>query len=136
MPLALASGTESDSVAFMPMTFDQALSTLRAARSVRLRGKPAAWSNALRVMFYILIVMVLTPSGVYHVNHLLAPELRPRISPPMGPVWNRHHRYIYVPGVGGLKEAEVIRLINTGREMFGAPAPAVQQLRSGSRGRG
>lgn len=226
---SLGSGTESDSVASMPITFDQALSTLHAARSVRLQGKPAAWSNALRVMFYILIVMVcllafggavgfiiatasglsftvftffallgvltmlaglililrwslrsqekyrdqevedvtlsaqgltlrgvgpipwtdfgpaerrmvpaernsghtrravmaLTPSGAYHVNQLLAPELRPRISPPMGPVWNRHHRYIYAPGVEGLKEEEVIRLINTAREMFGASSPSV-----------
>lgn len=63
-------------------------------------------------------VMPLTDSGLFAVNERLSPELRERISPPTGPVWNRHHRYLYVPGGDGLAQAEVRQLINTARQMF------------------
>ncbi len=48
-------------------------------------------------------VMELTNSGMFNVNERIPPEMRERISPVMGPFWNRHHRYIYVPGVDGFK---------------------------------
>lgn len=64
-------------------------------------------------------VMPLSNSGMFNVNERTPPDMRDRISPPMGPFWNRHHRYIYVPGVEGLKQAEVMQLINTAHRMFG-----------------
>lgn len=210
-------------MAGMTPTFAQALDTLRASQTVVLQGKPAKWSNTVRVLLYVLIgvvvllgigsivvtawvasasgrvgvftiigplivcamvaafvvwirrglssqneyreheaesvtlnahgltlrgvgpipwvdfgpagrrlvpaernsgytpraVMELTPSGSVNVNERLAPDLRARLSPPIGPSWNRHHRYIYVPGVEGLSQREVIQLINAGRDMFG-----------------
>lgn len=210
----------------MATTIDQALSTLYAVRSVTLQGRPAAWSNTSKVLFYVLMgmvallalgavvglpiaiaagvevtvftflglfgflgmmtalmfllrrgmrsqsryrdqeaeevilsgngltlrgvgpipwedfgpaerrmvpaehdsgrvrraVMELTPSGRFNVNERLAPELRSRISPAIGPIWNRHHRYVYVSAVEGLTQDEVIQLINTAREMFGPHA--------------
>lgn len=64
-------------------------------------------------------VMELTNSGMFNVNERTPPELRERISPVMGPMWNRHHRYIYVPGVEGLQQSDVIELINMAHRMFG-----------------
>ena len=64
-------------------------------------------------------VMELTPSGLYNVNERTAPEMRIRISPPAGPFWNQRHRYVYLPGVEGLREQEVIELINTGHRLYG-----------------
>lgn len=63
-------------------------------------------------------VMELSPSGLYNVNERTPPEIREQISPAMGPFWNRHHRYIYVPSVEGLKNKEVIELINAGHRLF------------------
>lgn len=68
-------------------------------------------------------VMELTPSGLVAVNEQLAPELRGNISPATGPFWRRGHRWIYVPGVAGMSQSEVMQLINTARDMF-APDPA------------
>lgn len=207
----------------MAVTFDEAMSRLRATRSVTLPGAPATWSSTTRILFYVLAgllvlvvlmalvaipvavsasggslplgaifgvlsvlvmgagvvywftrrkkdqgsyhsqerqevvlspagitlrgvgpipwadfgpaghrmveaeyqsgrirraVMELTPRGRVNVNERLDPQLRPLISPPMGPFWNRHHRYIYVPGVEGLSESEVIELINAAGQMF------------------
>lgn len=64
-------------------------------------------------------VMELTQKGLFNVNERTPRALRKRISPPMGPVWNRHHRYIYVPGVDGLKQREVMELINRARYVLG-----------------
>lgn len=64
-------------------------------------------------------VMELTPAGLYNVNERTPPETRQKISPAMGPFWNRHHRYIYVPGVEGLKQREVMELINTAARIHG-----------------
>jgi len=68
---------------------------------------------------YILrAVMPLTASGFHNVNQLLPPELRDRISPASGPMWNRQYSNIYVSGVSGLKTDEVMWLINSARELF------------------
>src|SRR5699024_7597027 len=64
-------------------------------------------------------VMELTPSGLYNVNERTAPEMRIRISPPAGPFWNQRHRYVYLPGVDGLREQEVIEPIHTGHRPYG-----------------
>lgn len=63
-------------------------------------------------------VMELTRSGYFNVNERLAPALRERICPATGPIWNRMHRWIYVPGVEGLGEREVMHLINTAHWMY------------------
>lgn len=63
-------------------------------------------------------VMPLTASGYHNVNQQLAPEVRERISPATGPIWNRHHPNIYVPGVEGMRPGEVMWLINSARELF------------------
>lgn len=68
-------------------------------------------------------VMELTPRGLYAVNELVSPEMRRRISPPSGPLWNRHHRFIYVPGVEGLSQSEVMELINTAHRKYSAQGP-------------
>lgn len=68
--------------------------------------------------FTLRAVMELTPSGMFNVNERTPPEMRELISPAMGPIWNRHHRYIYVPGVDGFRQAEVIELINMAHRMF------------------
>lgn len=64
-------------------------------------------------------VMTLTASGFAGVNQGLAPELRARICPATGPFWNRTHNHIYVPGVEGMKQREVMWLINAAHQMFG-----------------
>lgn len=63
-------------------------------------------------------VMELTPTGVANVNQRLPEPLRKRLSPAIGPIWNKHHRYIYVPGAQGMRQAEVMHIINTGHSMF------------------
>ncbi len=65
-------------------------------------------------------VMLLTPSGFHNVNVGLPEHLRSRISPAHGPFWNKRHEWIYVPGVAGLGEGEVMGLINTARAMYTA----------------
>lgn len=67
-------------------------------------------------------VMPLTASGFAGVNQRLAPALRVRISPATGPFWNRTHRHIYVPGVEGMRQGEVMWLINAAHQMFGGGA--------------
>jgi len=64
-------------------------------------------------------VMPLTRTGFVAVNQHLAPDLRGRISPATGPFWNRTHPHIYVPGVEGLDQGEVMWLINAAHQMFG-----------------
>ena len=64
-------------------------------------------------------VMPLTASGFVGVNQRLDPALRERISPATGPFWNRTHRHIYVPGVEGMRQGEVMWLINAAHRMFG-----------------
>lgn len=67
-------------------------------------------------------VMPLTASGLAAVNQRLAPELRPRISPATGPIWNRTHRHVYVPGVKGMSQGEVMGLLNAAHQLFlGSP---------------
>src|SRR5699024_8441981 len=61
-------------------------------------------------------VMELSPSGFANVNQRLPQELRARLSPVIGPVWNRHHRFIYVPAAEGLRQGEVMQVINAGRQ--------------------
>lgn len=63
-------------------------------------------------------VMELSPSGLYNVNERTPFEIREKLSPAVGPFWNRHHRYIYIPGVEGLKTKEVMQLINAGHRLF------------------
>ena len=63
-------------------------------------------------------VMELTHSGQINVNRRLPSHLRSRVSPPIGPIWARYHRWIYVPGVDGLGQTEVMELINTAHSMF------------------
>lgn len=63
-------------------------------------------------------VMELTQQGFFNVNERTAPEMRRRISPPIGPVWNKHHRFVYVPGVEGLEQHEVMDLINAAHGLF------------------
>ena len=63
-------------------------------------------------------VMELTYSGMVAVNQHLHPDLRKRLSPAIGPLWNRHHRYIYVPAVEGMSQKDVMFLINSAREIF------------------
>lgn len=63
-------------------------------------------------------VMPLTASGLLNVNERMRADLRDRIGPAEGPFWNRHHRWIYVPGVEGLRQAEVMELINTAHSRF------------------
>ncbi len=69
-------------------------------------------------------VMTLTRSGFHNVNVALPEHLRSRISPAHGPFWNKRHDWIYVPGVAGLGEGEVMDLINTARAMYGSRPPA------------
>lgn len=69
-------------------------------------------------------VMTLTRSGFHNVNVVLPEHLRSRISPAHGPFWNKRHDWIYVPGVAGLGEGEVMDLINTARAMYGSRPPA------------
>lgn len=107
-------------------------------RGLTLRGiGPIPWADfgpadkqmvpAERDEGYVLrAVMQLTASGLFNVNERTPPEMRDRLSPAMGPFWNKHHRYIYVPGVEGLKQAEVMHLINAAHQLFGhrgAPPP-------------
>ena len=63
-------------------------------------------------------VMALSGSGYFNVNTRLPVHLRSRVCPPAGPMWNRQHRWIYVPGVEGLQQSEVMELINTAQAMF------------------
>ena len=63
-------------------------------------------------------VMELTESGFANVNHRLPRELRIRLSPEIGPLWNRHHRFIYVPAAENLRQGEVMQLISAGRRVF------------------
>ena len=65
-------------------------------------------------------VMPLTASGLFNVNERLPEERRRLLSPPMGPVWNRRHEWIYVPGVAGLRAGEVMDLINAAHRMYPA----------------
>ncbi|NYF97563.1 hypothetical protein [Janibacter cremeus] len=67
-------------------------------------------------------VMPLTPSGLVNVNERTSAHLRRRISPSTGPAWNRGHRWIYVPGVEGMRQADVMQLINVAHQMFGHPS--------------
>lgn len=69
-------------------------------------------------------VMQLTPSGLVNVNKRLPQELRNRLSPQRGPIWNRRHECIYVPAAEGLGQREVMHLINVARDMFSAPPRA------------
>ncbi len=62
-------------------------------------------------------VMPLTRSGLFNVNERLPPQLQKLISPPVGPVWDRRYEYIYVPGVEGLKQREVMYLINVAHHL-------------------
>ena len=68
-------------------------------------------------------VMVLTRSGFHNVNVALPEQLRSRICPAHGPFWNKRHEWIYVPGVAGLGEGEVMDLINTARAMHSSRLP-------------
>ena len=102
-------------------------------RGLTLRGVgPIPWSDfghaehrmvpAERDSGYVRrAVMELTPVGMANVNERLPRNLRERISPKMGPIWNQHHRYVYVPAAEGLSQREVMHLINAAREMFLAP---------------
>lgn len=63
-------------------------------------------------------VMELTPSGFFAVNEQLPESLRDRISPATGPAWIRQRHCIYVPGVDGLRQREVMDLINRAHWMF------------------
>lgn len=63
-------------------------------------------------------VMPLTPSGVFNVNNRLAPQLRERVCPVSGPMWKKMHYWVYVPGVEGLAQNEVMDLINRGHWMY------------------
>ncbi|WP_166998120.1 hypothetical protein [Paramicrobacterium fandaimingii] len=63
-------------------------------------------------------VMPLSQSGFATVNQGLPPNLRGRVCPATGPIWNHVHRYIYVPGVEGLSQSEVMQLINKAHWMF------------------
>lgn len=63
-------------------------------------------------------VMPLTATGLAAVNEHLTPELRARISPATGPIWNRTHRHVYVPGVEGMGQGEVMGLLNAAHRMF------------------
>lgn len=95
-----------------------------------LRGVgPIPWQDFGRAEYRMVVaehdsgytrraVMPLTESGLYNVNQLLAPELREQISPAAGPIWNRSHANIYVPGIEGMKNHDVMWLINSGREFF------------------
>lgn len=67
-------------------------------------------------------VMPLTPSGLVTVNECTLQSVRGRISPATGPFWNRHHRWIYVPRVEGMRQNEVMQLINTAHGTFGGQA--------------
>lgn len=69
-------------------------------------------------------VMPLTPSGFATVNERTPQSVRRLICPATGPFWNRRHRWIYVPGVEGMRQAEVMQVINTAHGMFAdRPAP-------------
>ncbi|HIV56695.1 MAG TPA: hypothetical protein H9902_01945 [Candidatus Stackebrandtia faecavium] len=63
-------------------------------------------------------VMALSQSGYVNVNRRLPLHLRSRVCPATGPMWKRDHRWIYVPGVDGLGQNEVMQLINTAHSMF------------------
>ncbi|WP_417216206.1 hypothetical protein [Arthrobacter sp.] len=63
-------------------------------------------------------VMPLTPSGLVMVNERTPLALRSRISPATGAFWKARHLNIYVPGVEGMTEGEVMQLINTAHWMF------------------
>src|SRR5699024_12301555 len=108
------------------------------ARGLARRGTgPIPWADfgpadkpmvpAERDEGYVLrAVMQLPASGLFNVNERTPPEMRDRLSPAMGPFWNKHHRYIYVPGGEGLKQADVMHLINAAHKLFGhrrAPPP-------------
>lgn len=73
-------------------------------------------------------VMPLTELGFAGVNQRLAPALRERISPATGPFWNRTHRHIYLPGVEGMRQGEVMWLINAAHQKFSV-APAADRGR-------
>ncbi|MCW4458025.1 hypothetical protein [Microbacterium sp. MPKO10] len=77
---------------------------------------------------YVLrAVMPLSPSGFANVNQRLPPNLRGRLCPASGPIWNKAHRYIYVPGVEGLSQGEVTDLLNRAHSMYSRPVPTAPQ---------
>lgn len=69
-------------------------------------------------------VMPLMPSGLVMVNERTPQALRTRISPATGPIWNHQHLWIYVPGVEGMQQHEVMQLINVAHRMFVGEASA------------
>lgn len=99
-------------------------------RGITLRGVgPIPWAHfgpAGRIMVpaehssgrILRAVMSLTPPGLEAVNHHLHPDLRERVSPSVGTFWRHHHDYVYVPGVEGMSEGEVIQIINAAHQMF------------------
>ena len=101
------------------------------ARGMTLRGiGPIPWQDfvpARSMMvraehsgnYTLRAVMPLTQPGFVNVNQRMPRQLRGRISPAVGPFWNRRHRWIYVPGVEGMSEGAVMELINTAHWMFG-----------------
>lgn len=104
------------------------------ARGLTLRGVgPLPWRDFGRAEHKMVraehdsgwvrwAVMPLTPTGLVGVNELMPVELRPQVSPASGAFWRRTHRWIYVPGVEGMSQREVMALINSAREMFGNEA--------------
>jgi len=62
--------------------------------------------------------MPLAPSGMTTVNQRLPHELRTLLSPRYGVLGNRHHRWIWVPGVAGISEPDVMEPINWTRALF------------------
>ncbi|MGP5072766.1 hypothetical protein ACTXOR_11250 [Arthrobacter rhombi] len=106
------------------------------ARGMTLRGiGPIPWEDfgaAQSVMvrsehsggYTLRAVMPLTASGLFNVNTRMSRRLRRYVSPALGPFWNRHHRWIYVPGVEEMSEGDVMELINTAHWMFGQTVQA------------
>lgn len=104
-------------------------------RGLTLRGiGPIPWADfgpAVKKMvpaerdegYALRAVMPLSTSGLFNVNERTPHKMRDRISPAMGPFWNRHHRYIYVPGIEGLNQSEVMYLINVAHELHARIRP-------------
>ena len=69
-------------------------------------------------------ILPLTPTGMVNVNERLTAEQKKVVGPATGSLWNRQRRqYIAVPGVLGLRQVEVMHLINVGHEMYPAAVP-------------
>ena len=100
------------------------------ARGLTLRGVgPIPWSDFEPARYTMVrsssdnayerrALMPLAPSGMTTVNQRLPHELRTLLSPRYGVLGNRHHRWIWVPGVAGISEPDVMELINWTRALF------------------